>query len=183
MVHKKHVIVGHMFSNGFTVIDVANPSEPKPVKFISNGPHTRSHHLQVADDLLLVANGADIPTLGKYNPNISYYQNSFADGIKGAGEFAAGLRIYDVANPATPREIAFLEMPGIGINRLWYVRRPLGLGVPPTSTASPTTSRRRRRHAGPAEAHHGRPLVAARHVARRRRGPHLDEPPRRPSIT
>ena len=110
-----------MFSNGFTVIDVANPSEPKPVKFISNGPHTRSHHLQVADDLLLVANGADIPTLGKYNPNISYYQNSFADGIKGAGEFAAGLRIYDVANPATPREIAFLEMPGIGINRLWYV--------------------------------------------------------------
>ena len=121
MVHRRHVIVGHMFSNGFTVLDVANPSAPRPVRFISNGPHTRSHHLQAADDLLLVANGADIPTLQKYNPNLSYYENSFADGMKGAGGFAAGLRIYDIANPADPREIAFLDMPGIGINRLWYV--------------------------------------------------------------
>lgn len=120
MVSRKHLFVGHMFSNGFTVMDVSNPSEPKPVRFISNGPNTRSHHLQTNGDLLLVANGANIPTLSKYNPGISYYQNSFADGIKGGGEFAAGLRIYDIAKPAEPREIAFLEMPGIGVNRLWY---------------------------------------------------------------
>jgi hypothetical protein len=122
MVSRKHAIVGHMFSNGFTVIDVANPSAPKPVTFISNGPNTRSHHLQTHGDLLLVANGANIQTLQSYNPDLSYYQNSFAEGVKQEGRaFAAGLRIYDIADPATPREIAFLEMPGIGINRLWYV--------------------------------------------------------------
>ena len=120
MVHRKHLYVGHMFSNGFTVMDVANPAEPKPVRFVTNGPATRTHHLQTADDLLLVANGANIPTLQKYNPGLSYYQNSFADEIKGGGEFAAGLRIYDASRPADPREIAFLDMPGIGINRLWY---------------------------------------------------------------
>lgn len=120
MVSRKHLFVGHMFSNGFTVMDVSNPSQPKPVNFISNGPNTRSHHLQTNGDLLLVANGANIPTLQKYNPGLSYYQNSFAGNVKGVGEFAAGLRIYDITSPAEPREIAFLEMPGIGINRLWY---------------------------------------------------------------
>jgi hypothetical protein len=120
MVSRKHLFVGHMFSNGFTVMDVSNPSRPAPVSFITNGPNTRSHHLQTSGDLLLVANGANIPALQRYNPQVNYYENSFADGIKGKPDFAAGLRIYDIANPATPREIAFLELPGIGINRLWY---------------------------------------------------------------
>jgi hypothetical protein len=121
MVNRKHVIVGHMFSNGFTIIDVADPTKPKPVNFITNGPNTRSHHLQTNGDLLLVGDGADIPTLQHYNLAQSYYQNSFASGLEGDRTFAAGLRIYDIKNPATPREIAFLEMPGIGINRLWFV--------------------------------------------------------------
>src|SRR6185437_16145245 len=30
-------------------------------------------------------------------------------------------RIYDISKPAKPREIAFLDIPGIGLNRLWYV--------------------------------------------------------------
>lgn len=120
MVSRKHLFVGHMFSNGFTVMDVSDPAAPRPVKFITNGPNTRSHHLQTNGDLLLVANGADIPTLQRYNPGLSYYQNSFAEGMQGKGDFAAGLRIYDISKPADPREIAFLDMPGIGINRLWY---------------------------------------------------------------
>ncbi len=119
MVSRRHLIVGHMFSNGFTVMDVSDPTVPKPVNFITNGPNTRSHHLQSNGDLLLVANGANIPTLQGYNPNLSYYRNSFAEGVKGR-EFAAGLRVYDIQKPAVPREIAFLDMPGIGINRLWY---------------------------------------------------------------
>ena len=120
MVSRKHLFVGHMFSNGFTVMDVSDPAAPRPVKFITNGPNTRSHHLQTNGDLLLVANGADIPTLQRYNPSLSYYQNSFAEGMQGKGDFAAGLRIYDISKPAEPREMAFLDMPGIGINRLWY---------------------------------------------------------------
>ncbi len=120
MVSRKHLFVGHMFSNGFTVMDVSDPAAPRPVKFITNGPNTRSHHLQTNGDLLLVANGADIPTLQRYNPSLSYYQNSFAETMQGKGDFAAGLRIYDISKPAEPREIAFLDMPGIGINRLWY---------------------------------------------------------------
>ena len=35
--------------------------------------------------------------------------------------FAAGLRIFDISNPASPREIAFLAMPGFGAYRVWWV--------------------------------------------------------------
>jgi hypothetical protein len=121
MVSRKHLFVGHMFSNGFTVMDVADPRNPKPVKFVAAPANTRTHHLQTSGDLMLVACGADIPTIGRYNPSVSYYEQSFAGGIKGKGDFAAGLKIYDISRPAEPREIAFLQIPGIGINRLWYV--------------------------------------------------------------
>ncbi len=120
MVSRQTLYVGHMFSNGFTVIDVADPRDPKPVRFVPAPPNTRMHHLQMHDDLLMIVCGADIPTLGKYNVAQSYYQQSFA-GKVGKGDFAAGLKIYDISSPHEPREIAFLEIPGIGLNRLWYV--------------------------------------------------------------
>ena len=121
MVSRKTLYVGHMFSNGFTVMDVANPSAPKPLQFIAAPANTRTHHLQTSGDLMLVVCGADIPTIGKYNPTLSYYQQSFAGGMQGKGDFAAGLKVYDISKPAEPREIAFLNIPGIGLNRLWYV--------------------------------------------------------------
>jgi hypothetical protein len=110
-----------MYSNGFTVLDVSEPANPKPVKFVAAPPNTRTHHLQSADDLLLVVAGADIPTIAKYNPKLSYYDQSFAGGMQGKLDFTAGLKIYDISRPAEPREIALLEIPGIGLNRLWYV--------------------------------------------------------------
>lgn len=120
MVSRKHAFVGHMFSNGITVLDVADPANPKPVKFIAAPPNTRTHHIQTNGDLMLVVCGADIPTIGRYNPNVSYYEQSFANGMKGKGDFQAGLKIYDTSKPTEPREIAFLDIPGIGLNRLWY---------------------------------------------------------------
>ncbi len=120
MVSRKHLFVGHMFSNGITVMDVADPMKPTPVKFIEAPKNTRTHHLQTNGDLMLVVAGADIPTIGRYNPAVSYYEQSFAGGIKSKGDFAAGLLIYDIKNPADPKQIGFLDIPGIGLNRLWW---------------------------------------------------------------
>ena len=120
MVSRQHAFVGHMFSNGITVIDVADPTQPKPVKFWAAPANTRTHHIQAMDDMLLAVAGADIPTIGKYNPSLSYYEQSFANGMKGKGDFAAGLLIFDIKTPAEPKQIGFLEIPGIGLNRLWW---------------------------------------------------------------
>jgi len=122
MVRKGHAYVGHMFSDGITVIDVRDPRAPKPLAFIANPPNTRSHHIQVHDGILLAVNGANVWALAKYNEQKDYFTSSLTQSFEGGGQgFASGLRVYDIAKPAEPREIAFLPIPGLGLHRIWWV--------------------------------------------------------------
>ncbi len=120
MFNRDHIYVGHMFSNGVTILDASDPRNLNPVGFFTAGGQTRTHHLQVADDLLLLANGANIVAMQSYDDMRSYFENSLADSITDPQAFRSGLSIHDISNPAEMREIAFLEMPGFGINRLWW---------------------------------------------------------------
>ena len=77
--------------------------------------------MQVADDMMLLANGANIVRMQSYNSLRGYFENTLADSLSNRQPFRSGLGIYDLkTNPAQPREIAFLDMPGIGVNRLWW---------------------------------------------------------------
>src|SRR5262245_50525687 len=60
MVNRQHVYVGHMFSDGVTILDATDPRRLKPAGFFTAGTNTRTHHLQVSGDLMLLANGANI---------------------------------------------------------------------------------------------------------------------------
>ncbi len=120
MVNRGHVYVGHMFSDGVTILDAADPRQLKPVGFFTAGVNTRTHHLQVADDVLLLANGANIVRMQSYDSMRGYFENALADSITNRKTFRAGLSIHDISHPAEMKEIAFLEMPGFGINRLWW---------------------------------------------------------------
>ena len=121
MLHRNHLDVGHMFSDGVTVLDASDPRALKPVHFFTTAPNTRTHHLQVAEGLMLLANGANIVRMQSYDSTRGYFENTLADSLTNRQPFRAGLSIFDLdKNPAKPREIAFLEMPGIGINRLWW---------------------------------------------------------------
>jgi hypothetical protein len=120
MFGRQHIYVGHMFSDGVTILDASDPRELKPVNFFTAGQYTRTHHLQLAEDLLLVANGANIVAMQSYDNMRGYFENTLVDSITKAKKFRSGLSIHDVAKPAEMREIAFLEMPGFGINRLWW---------------------------------------------------------------
>jgi hypothetical protein len=120
MVNRRHVYVGHMFSDGVTILDAADPRRLRPVGFFTAGVNTRTHHLQVADDLLLLANGANIIAMQSYDNMRGYFENTLVDSITNRKKFRSGLSIHDISRPADMREIAFLEMPGLGINRLWW---------------------------------------------------------------
>jgi hypothetical protein len=120
MMNRRHLYVGHMFSNGVTVLDAADPRRLKTVSFFTGGDYTRTHHLQAAEDLLLVANGANIVAMQSYDNLRGYFENALADSITNRKKFRSGLSIHDISRPAEMREIAFLEMPGLGINRLWW---------------------------------------------------------------
>ena len=120
MVNRRHVYVGHMFSDGVTILDAADPRQLKPVGFFTAGVNTRTHHLQVADDLMLLANGANIVAMQSYDNLRGYFENKLADSITNRKKFRSGLSIHDISRPGEMREIAFLEIPGFGINRLWW---------------------------------------------------------------
>jgi hypothetical protein len=121
MVHRGHAYVAHAFSGGFSVIDVRDPREPRPVGFVAAPPGTWSVHLQTADDLLLVVNAKDLFADAAFRTEADYYTRSIgAPALQAERGYAAGLRVFDVSTPAEPREIAFLPVEGVGLHRLWY---------------------------------------------------------------
>ncbi|HUK37047.1 MAG TPA: hypothetical protein VLV86_24195 [Vicinamibacterales bacterium] len=120
MVNRQHVYVGHMFSDGVTILDANDPRQLKPVGFFTAGTNTRTHHLQVSGDLLLLANGANIVAMQSYDNMRGYFENALVDSITNKKKFRSGLSIHDISKPNDMREIAFLEIPGFGINRLWW---------------------------------------------------------------
>jgi hypothetical protein len=122
MVHKGHAFVGHMFSDGFTIVDVRDPKQPRPVNFVAAPANSRAFHLQTHGDLLLTVNSPNIWVLQGYSDPNDYFKASITETFtRREKEFTAGLRVFDISKPAEPREIAFMPVDGLGLHRLWYV--------------------------------------------------------------
>jgi hypothetical protein len=69
---------------------------------------------------MLLGNGANIVAMQSYDSQRGYFENNLADSITNRKKFRSGLSIHDISKPAEMREIAFLEIPGFGVNRLWW---------------------------------------------------------------
>ena len=123
IVVKDHAFIGHMFSQGFSVLDVSNPRQPRPVAYIKGPPNTWTLHLQAHDDLLLVVNSKDFYRDAVLMDERQYYIGSVGDklGAQAQRGYSAGFRVYDIKNPASPREIGFMPVDGAGVHRIWYV--------------------------------------------------------------
>ena len=123
IVHRGYAYIGHMFSDGITVVDVRDPRRPTPVNFLPCPPNTRASHLQVHDGIMLAVNAANIWALQQYQDQNDYFANPLADSFSRREQsFTSGLRVFDVASdPANPREIGFCPVDGIGLHRIWWV--------------------------------------------------------------
>ncbi len=122
MLHAKHAYVGHMFSDGITVLDVQDPRAPRPVGFVACPINTRSHHIQVNDGILLATNSANIWAMQRYADQADYFTAPLADSFtRRERDFTAGLRVFSLENPAAPRAIGFCPVEGIGLHRIWWV--------------------------------------------------------------
>jgi hypothetical protein len=128
MVHRGYAYVGHMFSKGFSVIDVRDPKNPRAVNYLAAPPGTWNIHLQTHDDLLLVVNAKDMFAAAEFADERAYYRGQLGT-VVGTAEapkqavrnWAAGLAVYDISKPETPRRIGFMPVEGGGIHRIWYV--------------------------------------------------------------
>lgn len=99
--------VGHMGGDrvGTSIVDVSDPADPRLVTQLTTPPGTHSHKVQVVGDLLLV----------NHERNPAEPQ---------ADSWSAGLVVYDISNPATPKELTFIPTPGKGTHRMTYWEKP-----------------------------------------------------------
>jgi hypothetical protein len=125
MVHRGFGYVGHMFSKGFSILDVRDPSKPRAVNYIPAPPNTWNIHLQTHDDLLLVIHAKDMFAAAEFADERAYYKGALGQKVgtaeaKRVRDWSAGLAVYDITAPAAPRQIGFMAIQGAGIHRLWY---------------------------------------------------------------
>ena len=127
MVHRRYAYVGHMFSKGFSVIDVRDPTRPRAAAYVAAPPGTWNIHLQTHDDLLLVIHAKDMFAAAEFADEHAYYRGQLgtivgtAQATSATRDWAAGLAVYDISQPASPRRIGFMAIEGGGIHRIWYV--------------------------------------------------------------
>ncbi len=124
MVNKGHAFVGHIFSNGFSVVDVTDPRAPKTVNYIPAPPNTWTIHLQTIGDLLLVIHARNAFSASEFQDAVAYYSGSYTARAAEAGAqeqtWSAGMAVYDITQPAKPRQIGFMPVEGGGLHRIWY---------------------------------------------------------------
>src|SRR5262244_4327948 len=94
--------IAHMHApEGTTIVDVSDPSKPRPLATIEVPKGMHSHKVRAANGLMLVnreAQPADRPVPG----------------------FEGGIGIFDVSNPSKPREITFWRCGGAGVHRFTF---------------------------------------------------------------
>jgi hypothetical protein len=125
MVHRGFAYVGHMFSKGFSVIDVRDAKNPHAVNFIAAPANTWNIHLQVHDNLLLVIHAKDMFAAAEFADERAYYSGALGKTVgtaeaKRTRDWSAGLAVYDISKPDAPRQIGFMPVDGGGIHRVWY---------------------------------------------------------------
>ncbi|MGH6679835.1 MAG: LVIVD repeat-containing protein, partial [Bradyrhizobium sp.] len=122
MVHKGYAHIGHIFSRGFSVVDVRDPTKPRPVRYIAAPANTWNLHLQQHEELLLVVHAKDMFAQPELADEKNYYKSkgSFAAAPVQKRDWSAGLAVYDISRPEEPRQIGFMPVEGGGLHRCWY---------------------------------------------------------------
>lgn len=93
--------VAHMRSpHGTTIVDVADPRNPKELAAIAMPQGSHSHKVRVGNGLMVVN-----------------HESNFADTRPLPADWRGGLGIYDITKPSAPRLITRWETAGSGVHR------------------------------------------------------------------
>lgn len=144
VVQGKRAYVGHMDPPyGTSIVDISDVSQPKILSTLEVPDDNHSHKVRVNGDIMLINNeahrrhqmwgGAKIPAararlekeLGRAPSDaelaaaLNFKPEDLPALMKAAGEAynSGGLRIYNVADPHKPREIAFFKTADTGVHR------------------------------------------------------------------
>jgi hypothetical protein len=127
MVERGYAFCGHMFSKGFSIVDVRDPRNPKPAGYHAAPPGTWNIHLQTHENLLLVIHAKDMFAAAEFQDERAYYKTQVGRTVGTAAaekprkrDWSAGMAVYDISIPDQPRQIGFMPVEGVGVHRIWY---------------------------------------------------------------
>jgi hypothetical protein len=92
---------------GFSIVDVSDPSKPRVLSKVKNDPSVQSQYIDVSGNILVVNQEAVREPVPK--------------------TWEPGIRLYDISNPAKPREVGFFrtdDPPGRGVHGFWLHEDP-----------------------------------------------------------
>jgi len=142
-----HAYVGHIPNKdhlGTSIIDISDPRNPRTVATVTLDDHdSHSHKVRVVGDIMIVNHERNPTAVGRRADELPRVRRELTEALKrepNAGEIAArlgvsvtdvqeieaeakrgyqtgGFKIYDVSNPACPREIVHQKTGGIGVHR------------------------------------------------------------------
>lgn len=99
-----YLYMGHLWNNGWSIVDVTDPANPKYLKFIPGEPNSWNIQVTLHDNVMIGAVQRKPPTWG-------------GDPAKPAGE---GIVIWDIADPVNPKEVARWKTGAGGTHRNSY---------------------------------------------------------------
>ena len=102
----------HMFSCGFSVVDVKDPTKPEVVKFIPSGtPHAWNIKCRAQGNLLLMAQEWNF--FEPFTYSIREGEKNFVpagqDNNGPKEPIQSGIKIYDISKPAEPKLLSFFK--------------------------------------------------------------------------
>src|SRR5437762_3776958 len=91
----RYIYLAHLGTSpmALTILDAADPSDPRVIKQMPHPDNTHAHKVQIAGDVLI------------QNQERPYFDKSIAASVPNE----AGIRIYSIENPTEPREIGRSE--------------------------------------------------------------------------
>lgn len=101
VVEKTTAYIGHMESpEGTSIVDVADPVNPRLVAHVQVPPGTHSHKVRVGNGIMIVNN--EFYPRGKTQP---------------PADFLGGFTVYDISTPSKPRQLYRWKEGGKGVHR------------------------------------------------------------------
>jgi hypothetical protein len=92
---------------GFSIVDVSDPAKPRVISKVTNDPSVQSQYIDVLENILVINQD------GVRDEKIKHWEG--------------GLRLYDISDPAKPRELSFFKTdvaPRRGVHGFWLHEDP-----------------------------------------------------------
>jgi len=102
--NKWYLFMGHLWHNGWTILDVTQPEDPKFVKFVPGPDNTNTIQMEFHDNLMLTA-------LQKKAPNWGGDPNKPND---------EGVLLWDISDPTNWKQFSQWKTGSTGIHRIGY---------------------------------------------------------------